>query len=76
MIPAVLRATTLARLNIRTASGEAAFAVTLLVIVLAGIQLPLIDASPTRQRTLSWDRVLGLDAALSLAGAGAAGVAG
>ena len=56
----------LARLNIRTFWGAVVFVVNCLVFVLIGIRLPLIAESLLGQQALSWPRVAGLIAVLSV----------
>ncbi|MEX0735199.1 MAG: Na+/H+ antiporter [Steroidobacteraceae bacterium] len=60
----------LARLNIRTFWRAVVFVVNCLVFVLIGIQLPLIAESLLGQQALSWPRVTGLIAVLSLVAIG------
>ncbi len=55
-----------ARLNIRTMWGAIVFLVNCLVFVLIGIQLPVIGESLLGEQSLSWQRVMGLVAVLSL----------
>ncbi|MGH8131104.1 MAG: Na+/H+ antiporter [Steroidobacteraceae bacterium] len=60
----------LARLNIRTFWRAVVFVVNCLVFVLIGIQLPLIAESLLGQQALSWPRVVGLIAVLSVVAIG------
>ena len=59
-----------ARLNIRTFWGAVVFVVNCLVFVLIGIQLPVIAESLLEHQSLSWPRIVGLIAALSLVAIG------
>lgn len=60
----------LARLNIRTFWGALVYVVNCLVFVLIGIELPVIAESLLGQQQLSWPRVVGLVAALSVVAIG------
>jgi len=60
----------LARLNIRTFWSAVVFVVNCLVFVFIGIQLPLIADSLLGQQALSWPRIVGLIAVLSLVAIG------
>jgi len=60
----------LARLNIRTFWRAVVFVVNCLVFVLIGIQLPLIAESLLGEQDLSWQRVAGLIAVLSIVAIG------
>jgi CPA1 family monovalent cation:H+ antiporter len=65
-----LGSSALARLNIRTFWGAVVFVVNCLVFVLIGIRLPLIAESLLGQQALSWPRVVGLIAVLSVVAIG------
>ncbi|MGB5131379.1 MAG: Na+/H+ antiporter [Steroidobacteraceae bacterium] len=65
-----LRISALARLNIRTFWRAVVFVVNCLVFVLIGIRLPEIAESLLDQQALSWPRVAGLIALLSLVAIG------
>jgi CPA1 family monovalent cation:H+ antiporter len=65
-----LGSSALARLNILTFWGAVVFVVNCLVFVLIGIRLPLIAESLLGQQALSWPRVVGLIAALSVVAIG------
>jgi CPA1 family monovalent cation:H+ antiporter len=65
-----LRISALARLNIRTFWRAIVFVVNCLVFVLIGIQLPVITETLLNQQALSWQRVAGLVAMLSVVAIG------
>lgn len=64
------RSSAVARLNIRTFWFAVVFVVNCLVFVLIGIQLPEISEALIRDAGLSWQRVIGQVAALSLVAIG------
>jgi monovalent cation/hydrogen antiporter len=65
-----VRSSALTRLNVRSVWRAVVFVVNCLVFVLIGIQLPVITETLLAHQALSWPRVVGLVAVLSLVAIG------